>query len=200
MSKYSLIKIDRKRPSDFYKEYEENYKRLLESILERNPGITQDYFNTLAKSPNIGYLVFTGKVSGREQRVELFAHSQIQSERNKNISPELHEYLLQSYSVQVDEPNYQDGYVNSTNDELYFRDSLKMKDVWYRDVDSESKLVENFFRRYRNEEIQGEIQLFTTFSPCLSCNNKLLNFIKEHDDISIEVSYLRVYNGFKRRK
>ncbi|MEC2869501.1 deaminase domain-containing protein [Bacillus bombysepticus] len=200
MNKYSLLKIDRKKPSIFYQKFEEKYKELLQGILNENLEITQEYFDTLAKSPNIGYLLFIGKIDGKMERIELFAHSQIQRKENKKISSELHEFLLESYSVQVEKPNYKDGYVNYLNNNLFFGDSLDIKDVWYRDVDSESKLIENFFIQYGGKEIQGRIQLFTTYSPCLSCNGKLLRFLEEHSNVSIEVSYLRVYNGFKRRR
>lgn len=200
MNKYKLIEISRKNPCQFYTNFENKYKKILQEIIDSNLDISQEFFNVLAKSPNIGYLIFTGYIGNEYKTIELFAHSQIQKEKNKTISKELHKFLLKKFCVQVNNPKYKDGSVNNLNNTLYFGKTKGKSDIWYRDVDSESKLIENFILHCEGKEVTGIIRIFTTFSPCLSCNNKILRFLEENSNVSIEVSYFRVYNSFKRRR
>ncbi|MFZ3197438.1 deaminase domain-containing protein [Bacillus cereus] len=59
---------------------------------------------------------------------------------------------------------------------------------WKRDSDSEAKLLQKLATMYTNQS-KGYIYLYTRYSPCLSCDYHIIQFIEKFPEIELHVSY-----------
>jgi hypothetical protein len=60
--------------------------------------------------------------------------------------------------------------------------------IWNRDVDSESKILEYFSTTFGNG-MSGNINLYTRKIPCLSCDSVIYRFLHDNPDVNLDVYF-----------
>ena len=137
-----------------------------------------------------------------------FSHSRVHKlDKNQIHDKAFHELLLQTFYTEMDINYYEDGYVNSDNNTLTFKESGRKRindNHWKRNTDSESRLLENLIVQFNSGDVEegnveGHINIYTTFEPCLSCCSKLTEFLKDNLNIEMTVYYDRKYGNRRIR-
>lgn len=173
---------------------------LLEAIENHYDVQMSEDFWAKMNGPNLAYLNFEGRLNQNEEKVTYIAHSGI---NNYKATEPITEYLDDVYEFKPITEKYKSGFVSRNNRILTYRiDDIIQKprsgEVWKRDVDSESKLIETFLDRGKGvEKLEGELLLYTFYYPCLSCSNKMVKVItqlsQQFPGLNIEIWYLEEY-------
>lgn len=73
------------------------------------------------------------------------------------------------------------------------KEFISNKNPYDRRNDSESKMLNAFLSDKMNAEINGEITIFTQYSPCLSCEKQISYFSKKYPQLDITVVFTKEY-------
>ncbi|WP_078544782.1 deaminase domain-containing protein [Litchfieldia alkalitelluris] len=180
MGKVFITQLE--RTNDFTSFLQEMHLDFLEGIERESKTQMSDEFWDKMQNPNLAYLNFEGELDSRASSVTLLAHSGINY--RKKGEP-ITNYLNYVYELEPKKPFYKSGFVNRFNDFCCF-DINKVKeelieDVWNRNVDSESKVLEKFLKLLNSgvNDVAGNLVIYTFYYPCLSCSNKIMKIINE---------------------
>ena len=66
-------------------------------------------------------------------------------------------------------------------------------DSWYRDIDTEFKILEDLARRIPSTNATGRIHMYTQLHPCASCYHVMCEFLDRYPNITLQVLYKEPY-------
>lgn len=62
-------------------------------------------------------------------------------------------------------------------------------DCWWRDVDTECKILEDVAARLPDSAVAGRLRLYTELYPCPSCWNVMIQFLATYSNVQMQVLY-----------
>lgn len=141
-----------------------------------------DFYNNIALFRNGNDAMLRYIPNGNiRKKVELFANSHV----NDKQSPFAHPYPRWRYVLI---PQHQSNFeVIQTNARREYGQGF------HRSNDTEYKLLEEL-SRHLNPQDQGQIYLYTTLEPCLSCDYVIIQFSKKYPYIKMRIYYQKSYN------
>lgn len=120
------------------------------------------------------------KIKGLD-KTEYFAHSGIQD--LDDFSKETVR-RLEGISLRPAKGRYHVLCVNQS-------DVVDGPDCWFRDVDTEYKILEDMAARLPDRSAKGRVKLYTDLPPCASCWNVMKQFMAEYTNVNMSVLYRR---------
>ncbi|MFS0688779.1 deaminase domain-containing protein [Sporosarcina sp. 179-K 8C2 HS] len=151
---------------------------------------------------NLAYMSFKGKAAGQELEFILWAHSAINCK--SKLTEEFNELFSLYYCIPSDNPEIPSGSVNEKNNTLTYNEHINEdfegNPIYNRNNDSESKLIETFLEKVGKTEVEGELFIYTTLGPCLSCERKIATllsryYIDEMENLNANVWYCTDYSN-----
>lgn len=150
---------------------------------------------------NLAYMSFKGKAAGEELEFVLWAHSAINCK--SKLTEEFNDLFRTYYCLPSDNPEIPSGSVNEKNDTLtyneYIEEDFEGNPIYNRNNDSESKLIEKFLEKVGKTEVEGELFIYTTLGPCLSCERKIATLlsrnIEDMENVKANVWYCTDYSN-----
>lgn len=150
---------------------------------------------------NLAYMSFKGTAGGEELEFILWAHSAINGK--SKWTKEFNELFGKFYCFPSGSPEISSGFVNEENNTLiyseYIDEDFEGNPIWDRNNDSESKLIEMFLGKVGKTEVEGELFIYTTLGPCLSCERKIATligrYIEEMEKLNAIVWYCTDYGN-----
>ena len=149
---------------------------------------------------NLAYLSFKGLANDEEFNHVLWAHSGINGKSRKLA--EFNELFNIYYCMPSEHPRIPSGLVNEKNDTLTYievENDFNGDAIYNRNNDSESKLIERFLELVGDRELCGELFIYTTLGPCLSCEKKLTElvtkFFADYEKLNVNVWYCTDYSN-----
>lgn len=176
---------------------------LLEGIENKYKVEMSRNFWSKMSGPNLAYLNFEGSIDDVYNNTILLAHSGINKyKENEPIT----EFLNEVYTVAQSNSIFPNYYVDRENKisvkEISFLKNSLQENIWNREVDSESKVIEEFIinlKVKRVKTIRGNLLLYTYYYPCLSCSNKLLKVLDmlstTYPELNIDIVYVIAYGN-----
>jgi hypothetical protein len=199
LGRLNKCQIDYK--SEFAIKVRQTHLRLIQQ-LEKNTGqkLHRHFENRIKYGNNVAYLSFEGEIGEDKQDFLLWAHSAIngKSPKLEAFNPYFHIY----YCMTESNPIIQSGSVNEKNDTLTDNQEVEQdfqgNPIYNRNNDSESKLIERFLHVVGDNSVSGELFIYTTLGPCLSCYRKIVNLIDsslgDFEDLNVELWYSTDYS------
>lgn len=202
MGSLNLLEIE--YDGKFAKEVRKTHYNLITTI-EKQVGEELPYITRrrIKVGNNLAYLAFEGKVAGEELDFVLWAHSAINGKSKK--TEVFNDLFSIYYCIPSDNPKIHSGLVNEKNDTLTFNEIIdedfEGNPIYNRNSDSESKLIEKFIEKVGENEVEGELFIYTTLGPCLSCEKKiatlLSGYIENMEKVNANVWYCTDYSNKK---
>lgn len=199
MCKLNFKEIDYK--GELAVEARKTHKNIVMSIEQKvGKKLPWDIRHKIINGNNLAYLHFEGYLDGTSSKSILWAHSKINNSKKTEAFNELFRIY---YCTPSGNPIIKSGSVNEKNDTLTFNEGVK-KDfegnvIYNRNNDSESKLIERFLKEVGDCNIEGELFLYTTLGPCLSCHKKIATLVGNNfgkmNRLSINVRYCTDYSN-----
>ncbi len=119
-------------------------------------------------------------IDGLEKR-EYFAHSRVQT--------------LDGLSAEAAEP-IADISLKPVQEKARFKvlcvnqnGAVDGDDCWWRDVDTECKILEDVAARLPDSAVAGHLRLYTELYPCPSCWNVMIQFLAMYSNVQMQVLY-----------
>lgn len=195
-----MLEIDYK--GDFAKTVRKTHHNLITEI-ERKVGedLPDKIGKRIKRGNNLAYLSFEGEISGKNSKFIYWAHSAINGKSKKTET--FNELFSIYYCTPNDSPKINSGSVNEKNDTITFNNDVE-KDfegnaIYNRNNDSESKLIEKFLEKVGKSKVEGELFIYTTLGPCLSCEKKIATLVSKYfcdmDKLNVNVWYCTDYSN-----
>ena len=200
MGRLNLLQIDYK--DDFAVEVRKTHYSLVTAI-EKQVGkeLPSKVRQRILLGNNLAYMSFKGKAAGEELEFVLWAHSAVNC--ISKLTREFNELFGKYYCIPSDKPEIPSGSVNELNNTLTYNESrdedFEGNPIYNRNNDSESKLIEKFLERTGKNEVEGDIFIYTTLGPCLSCERKistlLSRYFEDMENINANVWFCTDYSN-----
>ena len=116
------------------------------------------------------------KIPGLEKK-EYFAHSGIQNMRKLSKKEQK---KVEGISIRPKKGRFKAFCVNRN-------DIIDGPDCWVRTVDTEYKIIEEIAAQLPDDQVKGEVLIYTDLPPCASCWNVMKQFLAAYPHIEMRV-------------